>query len=404
MKRIRPIFFVLVAAAIIGASFGLGVGYGYQSRPEIEKVLGVLNQKPINFAQGEEVDFAPFWKAWRILEEKYVGESAVDRQALVWGAIEGMTKSIGDPYTTFFPPKDAEDFKNEIKGEFSGIGAEIGIRKEILVVIAPLAGSPAEKAGLRAGDKILKIDDVYTSDLTLDEAVHKIRGERGTKVHLTIVRLKEDTSREVEVTRDIIKVPVITTAEKGGSIFYIRLSSFSEKSSNEFASAVRTMLNTGSNKLILDLRNNPGGFLNSAVEIASWFLPEGDVVVREEYRVGDPDEYRSFGYHALENIQTVILVDRGSASASEILAGALQDYGKAVLMGEKTYGKGSVQQLEEVTSTTQLKITVAKWLTPKGKSISKEGLAPDIEVKVPDDLEPGSDPVLDEAITYLKKH
>jgi carboxyl-terminal processing protease len=368
----------------------------------MERILGVLGQTPD--IPEKNVDFNPFWKAWRLLEEKHVGEEKFDRQKLVWGAIQGMVASLGDPYTTFFPPQDTQDFKSEIKGEFDGIGAEIGIRKSVLTVIAPIKGSPAEHAGLKAGDKILKIDNTFTNDLTLDEAVHQIRGERGTKVSLTILRNNEDKPRVVEVTRDAIRVPVITTEKRDGGIFVIRLASFSENSSEEFTKAVREYLNSGSTKLVLDLRNNPGGYFSAAVDIASWFLPEGEVVAQEAYQKGDPDLYRSSGRKALENTPTVILINQGSASASEILAGALQEHKKAILIGEKSYGKGSVQELEEITHDTSLKITIAHWLTPNGRSISKEGLTPDIEVKIPDTIKEGEDPQMAKALEYLKSH
>ena len=397
MRR-KSLIVVIAAFVIVGASFSFGVWYGYQARPEMTRIIGVLNKSA---PEAESVDFEPFWKAWRLMESMYVGDEPVKRQALVWGAISGMVRSFGDPYSTFFPPKDLQDFQTEIKGEFSGIGAEIGMRKEILTIIAPIKGSPADKAGLKAGDKILKIDETFTNDLSLDEAVHKIRGERGTKVTLTILRANQDKPQIIDVVRDTIKVPILDTEIKDG-IFVIRLASFSEQSGPEFGDAVRKFLNSGSKKLVLDLRSNPGGFFSSAVDIASWFLPEGEVVAQEEYRDEKPELFRSIGYRALENVTTVVLIDRGTASAAEILAGALQEHGKAVLMGEKTFGKGSVQQLESITPDTSLKITIAKWLTPNGKSISKEGLAPDIEVKTPEDIKPGEDPVLDKALIYLK--
>ena len=402
MKRLNSFFIILVALVFIAGSFAAGAWFGYSSRPEMEQILGVLGQTPQE--NPPKVDFEPFWKAWRILEEKHVGEESIDRQKLVWGAIQGMVASLGDPYTVFFPPKDNEDFKSEIKGEFSGIGAEIGIRKEVLTIIAPLKDSPAEKAGLKTGDKILKIGDAFTNEMTLDEAVHKIRGERGTKITLTIIHVLSDKPITVDVMRAIIIVPVITTEKKSNGIFVIRLFSFSEQSGNEFAKAVREFLNSGSTKLVLDLRNNPGGFFSSAVDIASWFLPEGEVVAQEAYRSGEPDLYRSIGRKVLENTPTAILVNQGSASAAEILAGALQEHKKAILIGEKTFGKGSVQQLEDITQNTALKITIARWLTPSGKSISKEGLAPDIEVKITENTKEGEDPQLAKAIEYLKSH
>ena len=327
-----------------------------------------------------EVDFEPFWKAWNILEEKYVKEEELNRQELVWGAISGMVKAVGDPYTAFFPPQDNEYFESEVKGEFEGIGAEIGIRKNILIIISPLAGSPAKIAGLKAGDKVLNIDDVSTADITLDEAVRLIRGRKGTNVTLTVLRNGEDKTQKITITRNTIMIPVLETEKLENGIFRINLFSFSGKAPYEFQKAVREMLLSNSDKLILDLRGNPGGFFDAAVAIASWFLPEGEIVAKEEFRDKDPIIYRSSGYDVLKGIRVVILIDKGSASASEILAGALQEHGIATLIGEKTFGKGSVQELEKITSNTSLKLTIARWLTPRGRSISQEGLEPDIVI------------------------
>ncbi|MEK7650076.1 MAG: S41 family peptidase [Patescibacteria group bacterium] len=399
----RRFFVFVVALVVVTGSFGAGTWFGFNERASIERVFGVSNQTPTG-ELGEtlkDVDFEPFWKAWETLERKHITEEPIDRQALVWGAIQGMVSSLGDPYTVFFPPKDHEDFQSEIKGEFSGIGAEIGIRKEILTVIAPIKDSPSERAGLKAGDKVLKIGDLFTENLTLDQAIHNIRGERGTKVILTIARTGEDKPREVSITRDIIRVPVITT-EKKGDVFVIALFSFSENSSQEFQKAVREFLRSGATKLVLDLRNNPGGYLHSSIDIASWWLPEGEIVAREEFRDRETTIYRSAGFGALEKVPTVLLVNQGSASASEILAGALQEHKKAILIGEKTFGKGSVQELEDITDKTSIKITIARWTTPSGKSISKEGLAPDIEVKITEETDPEKDPQLERALEHLR--
>ncbi|MDA1334627.1 MAG: S41 family peptidase [bacterium] len=402
MKRPNSFFIILLAVLVIGASFSSGVFFGYNSRPEVEWISGVLNKDTPDGRK--EVDFGAFWKAWQVLEDKHIGEEEIDREKLVWGAIQGMVNSIDDPYTVFFPPRDLEDFNTEIKGEFSGIGAEIGIRQEILTVISPLKDSPAEQAGLAAGDKILKIADEFTNNMTLDDAVHNIRGERGTKIILTVARANVDEPFEVEITRDRIKLPIIDTEEKEGGIFLIQLYSFSERSHIEFGQAVQEYFNSDSTKLIVDLRNNPGGFFSSAVDIASWFVPEGEIIAREEFREGEPTLYKSSGRGALENVPTVILINQGSASASEILAGALQEHGKATLIGQQTFGKGSVQQLQTITTEpeTSLKVTIARWLTPNGLSISKQGLTPDIEVKFTEDTPKGTDPQLERAIEYLR--
>src|SRR3989338_3261982 len=403
MKPNKRFFIMGAALLVIAATFVSGTWFGYSSRPEIERITGVLHKEiPSDIKNANEIDFEPFWKAWRLVESKHVGEEDINREKLVWGAIQGMVASLGDPYTVFLPPVELKDFESEIKGEFSGIGAEIGIRKDILTIIAPIKGSPAEKSGLKAGDKVLKIDDKFTSELTLDEAVHLIRGEQDTTVLLTIARNDDDKPREVKVTRNVIKLPAITTGKEKDDIFRIQLHSFTQKSGDDFANAVREFLQSGSKKLIVDLRNNPGGFLNESIEIASWWLPEGEIVTQEVYKDRDPNLYKSYGFGSLEDIPTVILVNRGSASASEIPAGALKEHKKPVLIGEKAFGKGSVQELEPITDGTSLKVTIAKWVTPNGISISKEGLMPDIEVKISEDTKPGEDPVLKKAIEYLE--
>lgn len=295
---------------------------------------------------------------------------------------------------------------------------EIGIRKDVLTVVAPLKGTPADRAGIKAGDKILKIDDKITADFSVEEAVRLIRGPKNTKVKLTIVRNGGDESRVIEIMREIIKIPVADTETKRsiaqksggnkeedlGDIFIIRLYNFSETSPERFRGALREMIEKGRSKLIIDLRNNPGGYLEAAVDMASWFLPQGEVVVAEDFG-GKINKilHRSKGYYIFKSIPMVILVNQGSASASEILAGALRDYGLAKIVGERTFGKGSVQELLPLTADTSIKVTIAKWLTPKGQSISEGGLVPDIEIKpTKEEIESEQDPVLEKAIEILK--
>ena len=416
----RKSFFIFAAFLLIAGSFGLGVWFGAERRSDLENLSFIGGAEP-PIVVAETIDFSPFWKTWRLLEERFASEGELDRQKMVWGAISGMVAALDDPYTVFLPPKEQEDFSNEIKGEFGGIGAEIGMRKGILVIIAPLEGSPAEAAGLRAGDKIIKIDDTSAAELTLDEAVHLIRGLKGTTVTLTVLSKRGEDTKDIKVMRDTIRIPTLSTRDLGQArlpdgqgIFLIKLFNFNEGSVQAFRQAVREFLLSGSKKLILDLRNNPGGFLEASVDIASWFLPEGTVVAREMFADGQEQLYRSRGYGALEAIPLVILINQGSASASEIVAGALHEHRHVPLIGEKTFGKGSVQQVESITPETSLKVTIARWLTPEGISISKAGLAPDIEVVVngegekQDEKEPKSsfafeedDPVLERAIEYL---
>ncbi|OGZ43860.1 MAG: hypothetical protein A2719_02740 [Candidatus Ryanbacteria bacterium RIFCSPHIGHO2_01_FULL_45_22] len=400
MQCMRKISLVAAAFLVIGAGFGVGVYVGYSQRPTIDQVTSLYNKET---AKPAEVDFSPFWKAWNLIEEKYVASDGLDRQKMVYGAIGGMVAALDDPYTVFFPPVEKQLFESEIEGKFEGIGAEIGMRKGVLTVISPLTGSPAAGAGLLPGDKIARIDDVITTELTLDEAVRLIRGDKGTVVALTILRSGEDEMRVIKITRDTIHVPILDMEKRDGGVFVIHLYNFSEQSPLEFRKALQEMARSGSNKLILDLRNNPGGFLEASVDIASWFLESGKVVAREAFGDGTELQHRSHGYNALSNIPTVILVNNGSASASEILAGALRDHLKTQLIGTKTFGKGSVQELVDVTNTTSLKVTIARWLTPSGISLSENGLDPDIVVEItPEDVEKLQDPQMEKALEIIK--
>jgi len=413
----NKVFGFLAAVLIFGAVFFAGV-YSGSKIPADSKVLNILHEAP-NVPPREELDFAPFWESWNLLEDRYVDIKDKSRQEMLYGAIAGLYKSMGDPYTVFFPPKENKEFEIEVKGEFEGVGMEIGIRKNILTVIAPLKDTPAEKAGIRAGDKILKIDDKETTDLTVDEAVGFIRGPHGTKVKLTIFRNGEDDTRVLEVERAVIKIPVVDTESNKtvakvdgqpgketdlGNIFVIRLYNFGEESPMRFRNALREFVTSGKTKLILDLRNNPGGFLEAAVDIASWFLPQGEVVVTEEFgQKADKIYHRSRGYNIFKNLPMIILINQGSASASEIVAGALRDHRIAKLVGEKTFGKGSVQEFLPLTKDTSVKITVAKWLTPKGDQINEKGLAPDVEVKIEKkEIEAKQDPQMERAVEILK--
>ncbi len=380
--RYRKAYLVIAAFLILGASFGLGAWYGYANRPAVEKVLNVGSQKPPQ--ELEKVDFNLFWEVWSQLEDKYVDREKVKRENFVYGAAAGLARSLKDPYTEFLPPAESKQFQEDIKGAFGGIGAEIGIRKGILTIIAPLKGNPAEKAGLKAGDKIVKIDDTISADLALDEAVRLIRGEPGTKVRLTILREDGERAKEYVITRDVIKIQILETEARADGIFVIKLNHFTESAAFEFRKAVQEFLNSGSKKIILDLRNNPGGFLAIAVDIASWWVGPGDVVARERFADGKEELYRSSGYRLLENAPTIILVNEGSASASEIVAGALRDHKGIKLVGVKTFGKGSVQEVVQLPGNSSLKITIAKWLTPKGSEIDGKGLEPDIKVEIPE--------------------
>lgn len=402
----KKIISAIVVVGLIVGGFGVGFWYGKNSRPSIERVTGVINLEPTS-SSTQAVDFSLFWDVWARIQEKFVNRSSLDYQKMVYGAISGMLKSLGDPYTVFMTPQENKDFSESLRGNFEGIGAEIGIRKDVLTIISPLENSPAKKAGLRAGDKILKIDDTITADLTADEAVSLIRGPKGTKVRLTIARDGWSTAQEIEITRDVINIPITKLEIKevdGRPIAYLALYHFSENSVTEFTKAAQQILTSGAKGIILDLRDNPGGYLDSGVEIASWFLPEDKLVVTEDYGDGKKIEHYSEGINKFGSYQVVVLINEGSASASEILAGALRDNIESVkLVGEKSFGKGSVQELDDMHNSTSLKVTVAKWLTPSGHSISDEGLEPDVKVEMTkDDFDNGRDPQLDKALELFK--
>ncbi len=393
-------FFIIGAAALTIAVFASGAVFGYSRRPEMEKVLGIFNQET---EKPQEVDFGPFWKAWRIVEDRYAAADGVDRQKMVWGAISGALGSLGDPYTVFFPPEEKKLFESEIRGSFGGVGMEIGIKKGILTVVAPLKNTPASRAGIKAGDKILKIGEEETLDMTTEEAVKLIRGPEWTEVKLLLLQKNKEKPREVTLTREVIKIPVLDTEIREGGIFIIKLYNFSERSPYEFREALRKMKASGSTKLVLDLRNNPGGFLEAAVDVASWFLDTGKIVAREKFKNGDEQLYRSRGYKPFGELSMVILVNEGSASASEIVTGALLDHGIAKVVGEKTFGKGTVQELIDVTDNTSIKVTIARWLTPNGDDITKNGIVPDIEVeqKEEDEAE-GRDTQMEKALETVR--
>ena len=398
-NRFHSLIPIAIAVLIVAASFGGGVYIGYEHRPAIEQVRGVLGQET---GKPEEVDFSQFWEVWAEVEQRYVDREHIDRQKLVQGAIGGLVHALGDPYTVYFPPVQAKQFQEDVRGTFGGIGAEIGMRKDVLTVITPLKGSPAEQSGLLAGDKIFQISGTSTEGLTLDEAVGYIRGEIGTSVKLTIGR--DTTVKEVSIVRDKIVVPILITERKDGGVFYIHLLNFNEGAPGEFRNAMREFEASGSKKLLLDLRGNPGGFLDAAVDIASWFLPRSSVVAIERSGDGSEHLYRSVGRNAgFDDVQMIVLVNQGSASAAEILAGALRDARSVTLVGEKTFGKGSVQAVENLDGGASLKITIAKWLTPNGHSINDRGIDPDVVIELtPEDAENGRDPQLDKALEMIR--
>lgn len=408
IKR-TPYLGIALSVLLATATFfsGLHIGEGIQ----LGASLGSLfPQSPLtSTSSSSSADLSQFWKVWSLLDQKFVSSTTtkpLTSEDKVRGAIDGLVRSYGDPYTIYMPPEDASMFNQDIAGNFSGVGMEVGMRKDIITVIAPLPDSPAEKAGILSGDAIVKIDGKSTEHMSVDQAVQLIRGEKGTEVTLAIYREGQDGFKDIKVTRGTISIPTSKTEVKG-DVFIITLYSFNALSESEAQNALREYVKSGKEKLIIDLRGNPGGYLQSAVAIASYFLPVGDVIVRENFGDNAKENiYRSSGKElgAYAPKKLVLLVDGGSASASEILAGALHEHGVATLIGAQTFGKGSVQELINLDDGSSLKVTIARWLTPNGVSISAQGITPDIVVeRTADDRTAGKDPQLEEAIKFLDK-
>lgn len=379
-KTNKTVFYVLFIIFLFGSGFFVGQRSQELSSASIaDVILGNKEQAPV-----EGVDLDIFWKTWKTIDEKYPKASEISANERVYGAIKGLTESLNDPYTTFFTPEEQKAFKEELSGSFSGVGMEVGIKDDVLTVISPIKGTPAYSSGLRPGDKIISIDKESTANMSVDQAVKKIRGEANTNVVLEIFREGSKQTEIKTITRQVINIPNIEHYLRDDGVYVIKLFSFNDESDTKFKDAVYAFHNSGSNKLIFDLRGNPGGYLNSAVNIASWFVEAGKVIVKEDYGANkDPDIFVSRGYDLLKNkeINMVILIDKGSASASEIVTGALKEYKIATVVGEKSFGKGSVQELVPIDDKTSLKITIADWLTPNGVSISKEGINPDIVIR-----------------------
>ncbi len=372
---------------------------------EKERILGT---PPDMIIEGEgapeKVNFAIFWEVWRKMESDFLKKEKIDYQGMVYGAIRGMLATLEDPYTTFFNPQEAEEFEEELSGEYQGVGMMIDIKKDELTVISPLVERPAQSSGIRSGDKIFKIDGTFTRDISIEEAVKLIRGPKDTKVKLLIQREGWQDPQEFEIKREVIKIPTLKWELKEDNIALIEIYQFNKILSSEFEKESIEILNSPAQKIILDLRNNPGGYLEVAQKIAGWFLEKGEVVVWQDSGEGKEREvYKSKGPARFSQYPTVVLINEGSASGAEILAGALRDNRQVQLIGKKSFGKGSVQEQVFLSDNSSMKITIANWLTPNGTSIDEAGLTPDVEVEMTDeDWEEDRDPQLKKAIEIIK--
>lgn len=386
----KIIYSVAVVILVIGA-FAAGAWFG------VAKIA-------YHVEQPGTIDFSLFWDAYNKLQEKFIDPSKIENQKIIYGAIEGMAASLGDPYTSFFDPEQADKFMQDLAGSFDGIGVEIGIKQDMLTVVAPLKNTPGEQAGLMPGDIITKINGKDSLYMTSEEAVSLIRGKKGTPVVLTIAREGWAFPKDIEIIRGTIVIPSMDWSLKNNDVAYIQLFQFGENLGPDFKAAALQILQSPAKKIVLDLRNNPGGYLEVAQDIAGWFLEAGQTVTIESFGQGREEQlYKTEGNAALANLPMVVLINEGSASASEILAGTLRDNRGVKLIGTKSFGKGSVQEVVDLRGGSFLKVTTAKWLTPKGASISEVGLEPDIKVEITeDDIKQDKDPQLQKALEIIE--
>ncbi len=396
LKQTRLTIFIITLAILTG---GIGYWLGGQG---ITINIGGLKKITIDrsLPADKDINFSLFWTAWDKLSAAYLDKTALKPQEMIYGAIRGMVASAGDPYTVFLSPEENKEAKEDLNGAFEGVGIQLGYRDGYLAVIAPLSGMPAEKTGVRAGDLILKVNDQETTGMTLPEAVRLIRGPRGTAVKLTLLHQGEEEPYEVSIVRATIIIPSVELDFPKENIAHLKLTRFGDRTTDEWDKAVSEIVSHQPTVkgVILDLRNNPGGYLSGSVFIASEFLSSG-VVVQQEDANGFREGYSVDRVGKITQQQLVVLVNQGSASASEIVAGALQERGRAIIVGEETFGKGTIQEAENLPGGAGLHITTARWLLPSGKSIDKNGVIPDNQIV--DDLETEKDEQLQEAIKTL---
>ncbi len=396
-KVLMALTALLLGIVIFYAGFRIGL-----SKVSAYKQPVQISEESTSSALGN-ADFSLFWDAINLVKQKFYNPSEINNKSLLYGAINGALSSLNDPYTVFFSPSDSQKFDEDLAGSFGGIGAEIGSQNNQLVIIAPLKGTPAEQAGLRSGDQILKINGTSTAGLSADDAVKLIRGTVGTDVKLLIMREGWKASKEFTITRATISVPTLDWKMLPDNIAYVQLYGFTANAPTAFYNAMLQILLKNPKGMILDLRDNPGGFLDVAQNIAGWFLKRGDTIVLEKFRDGSEQSLAANGNEALFRMPVVLLVNGGSASASEILSGALRDDRGVKLVGEKTFGKGSVQEIENLPDGASMKISIAEWLTPDGTTINKIGLEPDYVVPLTDqDIQNKQDPQLQKAIQVLQ--
>jgi carboxyl-terminal processing protease len=399
-KALFGVAIVLATGILILSGFYIGYSFGINSSKNIV-VTGISNMEPeIN----KDADFNVFWQAWELLKNNHINGEELKNQDLVYGAIEGILKTTDDPHTIFLKKEDTKKFEEDIKGEFGGIGAELTVKDDYIMVVAPLEDTPASRAGLKSGDKILEVDHEPILKADINEVVKKIRGEVGEEVILTISSDGVGSSREISLIREVISIPTLKWEIRDNDIAYVQLYSFNEKAPYLFYKTAMSILIGDMKGMVLDLRNNPGGYLEVAVNIAGWFFEQDAIIVGEKFKDGQEIKFTSNGTGLFKDFPIVVLVNGGSASASEILAGAMRDNRDIKLIGTKTFGKGTVQELENLIDGSKIKMTIAKWVMPNGHIIEGNGLEPDIEVEfTEEDVENERDPQLERALEEVRK-
>ncbi|HEX4104284.1 MAG TPA: S41 family peptidase [Candidatus Paceibacterota bacterium] len=397
-KKATEIVLVVVASvALIGSGFWLGWTAG-RKIPENITVTGISN---IQTPSSTTADFSTFWQAWQLINDNYLNASTTDQEK-VYGAINGLVNSLGDPYSEFFDPSDNQEFQQDITGNFGGIGAELGTDTNgNIVIISALKGTPAAAAGLKAEDEVVGVNGSSTESMTVDQVVDLIRGAAGTPVTLGILRSGWSAPKDFKITRENITVPDVTFAMKG-NVAVITLEEFTQDSDQDFYNALAQALNANAKGIVLDLRGDPGGYLEVAVDIAGYFLKPGSLIVKEVGRTVPEQDYTATGSGALDTMPMAILIDNGSASAAEILSGALHDDRTIPLVGEHSFGKGTVQELEPLSDGSAIKLTVAHWVLPSGQILNHDGLQPTYVVPITDaEVAAGQDPQLTQALQVV---
>lgn len=408
---LRILVISAVAIVMTGTAYLAGFGTSWLMHQQMDNVADVaqaVGQSSQPAADDKPSNFDVFWEAWDIVEREFYGDVPGNRD-LTYGAIRGVLDALEDPNTILIDPETAEVQRTRLEGEFEGIGAYVALNQDgQLVIVSPMEGQPAEEAGLQAGDIVLEVDGQEITGMTLTDAVLLIRGPGGTTVTLTILRPGEEETRTFEITRGAIEVPTVThrTLEEAPEIGYIRLVEFGERSNEELRDAIRDLQDQDVKAYILDIRNNPGGFLRAAIDVTGQFVGDRKLIVTEQWSDGREQEFSAprGGLLTDNDVPLVVLVNKGSASASEILAGAIQDHQRGTLVGEETFGKGAVQNVYTLSDQSQLNVTVAHWLTPNGDDIHGQGVLPDIVVTLTQEqIDAQQDVQLERAIEVLQQ-